>query len=392
MLKGFMPIALAAAHLGIEVKQAVILAKSGILTADNALSPSEVSEASVQRRLQSNHSRWGDYFKALALAETYGGGESLGRFYAAGAITFATEQTGTDGGFLVPADLKDALLTPFADGQFNLPALCEPITSTSNTLGVVIDRRPYHDNTGGVRAHVLSEGEPIPQSKPLLEAATGKMGKLAVLLPVSDELLEDAPALGEYMVSAARGALIYAATNAIIRGYLGVALGVLETPALISVTAEPGQTSDTITAPNVAAALSRVAAESLPTTIALAHPDAHEWLLKLAMSGAPVPNLYSAPDAGAPAGRVGGRPLIVSESCSRLGDVGDLIFMDPKQYLVITKDPQSRARTSIHLWFDRGVSAFILSMRFAGQPTWAAPVKSRDSSNYRSPYTTIAAR
>lgn len=394
-MKGFIPIALAAAELGISESQVVADAKRGILKPDNVLSPREVTEESVRRSLQSNHARWGEFARTLASADRWGQADPdrLGRFYAAGAVTFATERTGTDGGFLVPPDMRDTLLAPFADGQFNLPAMCSPLTTPTNSFFMPIDRRPFHDETAGVRAFLVGECEAIPQSKPQFEAAQAKMGKLAVLVAVSDELLEDAPSLGAYLMTTAQGALIYAATKAIIQGHLGLALGVVESPALITVAADAGpQTADTITATNVAAALSRIAAESLPTTVALAHPDAHEWLLKLAMSGAPVPNLYTPADAAAPAGRIAGRPLIVTEACSRLGDVGDLIFMDPKQYLVVTKDPQSRATTSMHMWFDQSITAFKIVMRFAGQPTWAAPVQSRDSSNYRSPYTAIAAR
>lgn len=394
-MKGFIPIALAAAELGISESQVVADAKRGILKPDNVLSPREVTEESVRRRLQSNHARWGEFAQTLARADKWGQANAgdLGRFYAAGAVTFSVEHTGTDGGFLVPPDFRDAALTPFADGQFNLPALCMPITTTSNTFSAAIDRRPFHDETGGVRAYLVGEGEAIPQSKPLFEATQAKMGKLAVIIPVSDELLEDAPSLGAYLMTTAQGALVYVATKAIIQGHLGLALGVLSSPALITVSADAGpQTADTITVTNVAAALSRIAAESLPTTVALAHPDAHEWLLKLAMGSNPVPNLYTPADALAPAGRIAGRPLIVTEACSRLGDVGDLIFMDPKQYMVVTKDPQSRATTSMHMWFDQSITAFKVVMRFAGQPTWAAPVQSRESSNYRSPFTAIAAR
>ena len=46
------------------------------------------------------------------------------------------------------------------------------------------------------------------------------------------------------------------------------------------------------------------------------------------------------------------------------------MLVDLSQYLTATKAGGVRSQTSIHLWFDQGMTAFRFDLRVAGQPWW----------------------
>jgi HK97 family phage major capsid protein len=91
-------------------------------------------------------------------------------------------------------------------------------------------------------------------------------------------------------------------------------------------------------------------------------------------------------------GTLYGRPVIPLESCSALGDVGDIILCSLGQYLTVTKIGGIRADVSMHLWFDYDMSAFRFVLRMAGAPELSAPISRANSSNTLSAFVTLAAR
>jgi HK97 family phage major capsid protein len=76
-----------------------------------------------------------------------------------------------------------------------------------------------------------------------------------------------------------------------------------------------------------------------------------------------------------------GRPLIPTEACSTVGDVGDIIFADLGAYLTITKSGGVRSESSIHLWFDQDLVAFRFTMRIDGRPWLSAPIARANGGN-----------
>jgi HK97 family phage major capsid protein len=97
-------------------------------------------------------------------------------------------------------------------------------------------------------------------------------------------------------------------------------------------------------------------------------------------------------------GSLWGRPVIPHQVAETIGDVGDVMLVDLKQYLTVTKTGGGRdanglkSDVSIHLWFDQDMVAFRFTLRVAGQPWWPSAIAQRDGSNTQSPYVTLAAR
>jgi HK97 family phage major capsid protein len=384
--RGYIHIEDACDQLSLNREDIRALVARGELTANGQ----EVSRASVERYAASRQRRFGALAVAAVRHVRLSDDAAMNRIMNAAAVTVGSESVGADGGFAVPASYSDRIFSPFFGG-FNLPAMTERITTPSNNIEIPADRKPPHDETSGVTAYWVDEGAPIPQSKPAFEAIGSKLRKLAAIVPVSEELLQDSPALGAYLEIAGAEAIIWKATYEIVQGIGGaMPLGMLNSSALISIAAESGpQTADTIVGANVAKMYARMPANSLPTAIWLVHPDALAQLIGINVNGQLA---YTNGDDEAPAGRLLGRPIVPTEACEAVGDVGDILFVDPKQYLTVTKDPAMRTLTSLHIWFERDLLAFRFSFRMAGAPMWAAPVASRVGGNTRSPFICLAAR
>jgi HK97 family phage major capsid protein len=80
-----------------------------------------------------------------------------------------------------------------------------------------------------------------PQSKPKLEEVTIKLEKLAVLVPITEELLEDVPAMDSYLRRKAPEKIDFKLSYAIPWGSgAGMPLGFMNSPCLVTQAAEGG--------------------------------------------------------------------------------------------------------------------------------------------------------
>ena len=117
-------------------------------------------------------------------------------------------------------------------------------------------------NDGGIQAYWENEAAPIPPTKPLLSQATLRLNKLSCLVPVSDELIEDATALASYLEGKAADKLIAKLNTAIIAGTgAGQPQGILKSTSLITVTKETTPTTQangTVILPNIVNVWTRV--------------------------------------------------------------------------------------------------------------------------------------
>jgi HK97 family phage major capsid protein len=311
---------------------------------------------------------------------------------AASATSVSTEGAGPDGGFAVPPDYRAAIMERVT-GQDSLLSRCDVLDSSSNSMTFPSDMTTPWDASGGIQAYWEGEAAAISQSKVVLQNVTMRLHKLAALVPVSEELLEDAPALGSYVQRKAPEKIDFKVSNAIVWGNgVGQPLGFMNSPALATVAIESGpQTADTIVAANISKMWSRMPASSRATSVWLIHPDAEPQLDVLTVGQYPA---YLPPGgyADSPYGRLRGRPVIPHQVCKTVGDVGDILLVDLKQYLAIKKAGGVKSSTSIHLWFDQDLTAFKFTFRLAGQPWWSGPISAQNGSHTQSPFVALAAR
>ena len=86
-----------------------------------------------------------------------------------------------------------------------------------------------------------------------------------------------------------------------------------------------------------------------------------------------------------------GRPVIPLEQCSKLGDVGDIIFADFSQYILITKGGLDVAE-SMHVKFIYDEMCYRFMLRNNGMPRYKSAITPYKGNNTVSPFVTLAAR
>ena len=278
-----------------------------------------------------------------------------------------------------------------AFGEESLASLAHQFPVAGNSLTVPTSMTTPWATTG-IQAYWENEAAAITQSKPVIENVTMRLSKLACLVPVSEELLEDAPAMGALVGREASEKIGFKLSHAIAFGNgVGQPLGFMNSPALVTQDAETSQVADTIVAGNVARMASRLPTASRTNAVWLIHPDAEPQLPLMTIGDQPV---YMPPGGlrDTPFGRLLGRPVIPHQVCETVGDIGDIMLVDLNQYLLAVKAGGLRAQTSIHLWFDQDITAFKFTLRVAGQPWWSQVTTSRDGTFTQSPFVTLAAR
>lgn len=363
-----------------------------------SLNRSEPNQPRATPRGNGGFQNLGDFALRVRAASINRGMQPDPRLVQAATLsTYGNEGVGADGGFAVPPDFRTEIMSKVF-GEDSLMALTDRMQSSSNNISLPIDMTTPWQTTGGIQSFWVGEAAAKTQSKPALESLNMKLNTLATLVPVTEELLEDAPAMDSYLRKKVPEKMDFKISDAIVRGTgAGMPLGFLNSPALVTVSAEGGQTADTINATNVVKMLGRLPIQSRRTAVWLVHPDAEVQLPLMSIGQMPV---YLPPGGlrESPYGSLLGRPVIPHQVAETVGDLGDLMLVDLNQYLTVTKTGSGRdangmrSDVSIHLWFDQDVVAYRFTIRVAGQPWWSTATAQRDGSNTQSPFIVLAAR
>ncbi len=86
-----------------------------------------------------------------------------------------------------------------------------------------------------------------------------------------------------------------------------------------------------------------------------------------------------------------GRPIVPIEQCDTLGTVGDVIFADWMQYMMIEKGGL-QAASSMHVLFLSDQQTFRWIFRTNGMPWWKTALTPFKGSNTLSPFLVLQSR
>lgn len=318
------------------------------------------------------------------------------------ATTYANEGTGADGGALVPPEFAREIWKK-VEAEENLMNRCSPLTPAGNNMTIPKDETtPWGSN--GIQVYWDAEAAVITQTKGVHEQSTIRLNKLTALVPATDELLEDAPGYESFIMAKVPGIMSHKINTAILDGTgVGMPLGVLKSPSLISVAKETSQPADTIWFANIQKMWGRMYAPWRRNAIWICNQDVEAQLEGMAFqptgavsmlpSAASTP-VYLPPGglADAPYGRLKGRPVIPLQAAKTVGDQGDIMLVDLNQYWVLRKAMGPKTDVSIHLFFDQSITAFRFVWRLAGQPAWSTAITPQNGSNTLSWAVTLDAR
>jgi HK97 family phage major capsid protein len=321
---------------------------------------------------------------------------------AASATTYGNESSGADGGFPVPPVWRQQIMTVVMDDAELLPR-CDVMPSESNNMTLPVDETTSHQTSGGILAYWDNEAAAMTQSKPSLKELSLKLNRVTALVPMTDELLQDASLMAAYVSRKAPQKIAFKVTDAIVNGNgVGMPLGILASPALVTVTKETSQAANTILAQNILKMMARMPARNFRNAVWIANQDI---LPQLGSLSTPIKNVAGSENVGGipiqfdgpstltgPDYRLMGRPVVFTEAASALSSLGDIILGDLSQYLALVKSTGIESDTSMHLWFDQNLTAFRFRMRMTGQPWLSAPIARKNGSNTLSHFVTLQAR
>ncbi|GHH57741.1 phage major capsid protein [Lentzea cavernae] len=303
----------------------------------------------------------------------------------------------SDGGFLVPETLRSQLLEIALEESVVRPlATVVPMESARVPFPMIDSTGNNSSLFGGMIAYWGEEGVPLTDSSAKFGRVTLDAKKLTGLSAVPSELLQDSlisfTALIERLWPKT---LAFYEDVAFMKGSgAGEPLGFLGdgNPASIAVAAESGQDADTIYLENILKMYSRMLPASLSRAAWIVSPDCIPQLYTMALSvgtgGAPV-MLVNASGPG-PATMLG-RPIIVSEKAGRLGDRGDISFVDLAYYLVGDRQVMTAA-SSTEYQFGSDKTTFRIIQRVDGRPWVQSPITPQNNGSTLSPFVELAAR
>jgi len=304
-----------------------------------------------------------------------------------------------DGGFLVQKDFATELLRKiYETGVLAGRTRTIPISANSNGLkinAVKETSRADGSRWGGVRAYWVDEAAAKTASKPKFRQMELNLQKLIGLCYATDELLQDASALGAFISMAFSEEFGFKVDDAIINGTgAGQPLGIMTGGGLVTVAKETGQLANTVVYENIVKMWARLWARSQQNAVWLINQDVQPELYNMGITVGTGGSPAFMPPGGlsqSPYATLMGRPIIPIEQCQTLGTTGDIILCDLNEYLMISKGGIESA-SSIHVRFVYDESVFRFVLRTDGQPIWNTALTPYKGTNTVSPYVVLATR
>lgn len=318
------------------------------------------------------------------------------------ATTYGNEGTGADGGFLVAPDFARTIWQK-VEAEENLMNRCAQLTPSGNSMQIPKDETtPW--GTAGIRTYWDGEAVAATASKAAFELSTLRLYKLTSLVPASEELLEDSFGYESFIMAKVPGIMASTINDKIVAGTgVGMPLGILNAAGVLSVAKETSQPADTVWFANINKMWSRMYAPWRRNAIWLINqdiePSLHGMAFQATGASSMLPGTSAVPAylpmnglSGSPYATLMGRPVVPSQACKTVGDVGDIILVDLNQYWILRKASGLKVDTSIHFYFDQAVTAFRFIFRMNGQPAWSAAISPANGSNTLSWAITLDAR
>jgi HK97 family phage major capsid protein len=317
--------------------------------------------------------------------------ERLAKMFAAPSSVMSS--TGTSGeGYLVPPQIRQEVFDLAFPGS-DLVSRLDPEPSDSNAVDIDADETTPWGATG-VQAKWRAEASQMTASKMVTKHESVRLQELYAFVNASDELLADAPRLQNRMTVKSAAAINYKASDAVVNGTgAGMPLGWMASGALVTVSKKSGQAAGTIVAENVLAMYARLLTGGAGRAFWAANTDTLPQIAVMTIGNQPI---WTPPNSGlkeAPQGMLLGLPIVWAEQAQTVGTKGDLQLINPAGYYAAVKRGEGvRFDSSIHLYFDYGLTAFRWTFRLGGQPFLSAAVSPAKGTNTKSHFVVVETR
>lgn len=310
--------------------------------------------------------------------------------------------TGTDGGFAVPAPVITMLFESQKTGGEILSRVTErPVTVGNGVKETLIkeEARTNGSRNGGLRHYWVAQGGTITESQAKLRELELNVKKIAAAVPVTEEQIDDGPQLISFLKEQVPDEMKFGKELAIWSGSgAGMPLGFMASGALITQAIEGTQTIANTAEfiwKNAANMMTRMDPSRFLKAAYFINPVL--WAKIVTATAGTAANgavtLFTPPGRleSQPFGGIYGRPLVPVEYCSAEGTVGDFVLADLSDYLFAQKGGMKFAQ-SMHVEFLAEKQTMRFTERVDGQPRTRVPITPLNGSVTVSPYVALAGR
>lgn len=308
--------------------------------------------------------------------------------------SYGNTASGADGGYLVPPEYSQSIVETAYNQNDSFVGMTDNTPVTGNGMAFPVDETtPW--GSSGIKAYWTDEAGASTESKGKFEPAQMRLKKLTALVPLTEEMLADSTSIGSYVSRKVPEAIAFKTNEALWGGSgAGKPKGFYTATGLrVDVAKETSQVADTIVAQNISKMRSRMSSRSWRRAIWTINNDALPQLDSLVYATGATNGVIYKPEGGRFGyGTLLGRDVMVTDFNETVGDLGDIVLVDWGMYRTITKSGGMETATSMHFWFDRGLTAFRTTFRIDGQPAITSPVTPNKGSNTLSPIVALAAR
>jgi HK97 family phage major capsid protein len=302
------------------------------------------------------------------------------------------------GGFLVPEVLRSELLRLALETSVVRPrARVIPMDSARVPFPCIDSTSHASSVFGGITGTWIEESGTLGESEAKFGRVVLQAAKLAASCDVPNELLQDSivsfAALIEQMMPEAIA--WYEDVGFLTGNGVGQPLGVLNSPALVTVTKETGQVADSIVWENLVKMYAQMLPGSLGRAVWVANINCFPELATMSLSvGTGGGAIWLNNGVNGPPAQILGRPLILTEKVPTIGGAGsgkDISFIDFGYYLIGDR-MQMRAESSPHFHFSTDQTTFRIIERVDGRGWLMSALTPANSSTTLSPFVTLGER
>jgi HK97 family phage major capsid protein len=298
----------------------------------------------------------------------------------------------SDGGFLIPENLRAELLTVALEKAIvRSRARVIPMDSLTVPFPTVDSTSNVSSIFGGVVGYWTEEGATLTESQPRFGRMELRAQKLTLYTEVPNELIADArPAMDAFLEGIFPEAIAWFEDVAFtLGGGVGEPLGYLNAPAAISATRSTTVAGTNVEWVDIVAMYSRMLPQSLSRAVWIISPDVMPSLLTMTLAGGTSPVFFgggtSIPGSSQPPMSMLGIPIIVSEKARAVGTSGDINLVDFGFYLIGDRQAMS-ARQSEEYKFQNDLTCFRVIERVDGRPWLQSAITPQNGGATLSPF------
>lgn len=284
----------------------------------------------------------------------------------------ASETVPSDGGFACPEDFAAWLLDSSLESEIVRPrATLWPMKSDS--LKVPGFDAAVHTSSlfGGLTGTWIAELGASTEVFAKVRQIQLNAKKLACYTAASNELVADGVDYERQIQAALIKTIGWYLDYAFIQGSgAGQPLGLINNPAMITVSKETGQHASTVVFENCVKMYARLAPQCMEKAVWLASQTTVPQLLTMSLSVGTGGSMVQ-PAVLQEGGKFSllGKEVIFSEKIPALGSLGQLLLVDLSQYVIGMRKEVSLDK-SIHVGWSQDTSAYRAIVRADGQGSW----------------------